>query len=442
MSKKYIRLRLLRVCLTLFAITGLTMLGANAFAAGKPPGRTLTGNWGGARQKLLDDGIDLGFIYTGQGAYNVTGGDRHASAYVDEFQINGDLDFDKLFGWAGGSLHFTLLNRNGNEIDAKANLGTLLLTQEQWGGGDITRLPIFYLEQKFSSGLVTVKLGRMTFGQYYPFKCKFMNLNFCASLPAWLGQGIPGYPIGQFGLVVGFHPTPEWFVNVGAYRVNPDVGSKANALRIFPRGTNAGEVFAAEVGWHTKLNGGSGSAPLKGTWRIGGWHNNAPYPDLLLDVNGMPQVLTGAAPLMRDDSSGVFAMGQQQLTHNAAGGGLSLFGNLILGNPDVDLIDQMISVGFYYKAPFASRPHDRIGFAIGRDQVSSRVAASEAIQNANGLGPVAVQDEYEYIMELDYNAEVYRGVFLMPDLQYILHPGGTSTRPNVTQIGLQLQVYF
>src|SRR5699024_9758572 len=119
--------------------------------------------------------------------------------------------------------------------------------------------------------------------------------NFCAMLPAWLAQGITGYPIGQFGVTVGFHPTPGWFVKTGVFRVNPDVASKANALRIYPRGSTAGKLIVVETGWHTGLNGGAGSTPLKGTWRVGGWHNTADYPDLLLDVNSMPQVLTGAA---------------------------------------------------------------------------------------------------------------------------------------------------
>ncbi len=418
-------------------IIGLASASATAIAKDVDYSSNLTGNWGGARQQLHDRGIDLGADYVGEFAYNTSGGLRHTQAYADQFHISGVFDFDRLFGWRGGSLHVDVINRNGELLNDKAGLGTYGVTQvnEIYGTGNITRLFNFYLEQSLWDDKALVKLGRMGVGvDFFPFSCDFQNLVFCGDLPSYITQGMMDWPLSQIGATVTINPSKEWYFKVGGYEVNPNNALTSNGLRLFPRGDRVGTLTMVEAGINTTL--GSGDTQLPGHWRIGGWYNTADFPDLLLDVNGMPQVLTGAPAMMVHSITGYYAMAQQQVTSK-----LTLFGNFIQADSKTDPVSQIAQVGMLYNALFASRPNDTLGLAVGRQRGSDRVATSERIMNANGLGPVPVQGS-EYLLVINYKARVYHGISLMPNLQYIHHPGGASANSNVTVLGLQLGITF
>ena len=65
----------------------------------------------------------------------------------------------------------------------------------------------------------------------------------------------------------------------------------------------------------------------------------------------------------------------------------------------------------------------------------------QELQNANGLGPVAVQSS-EYPVELYYTVNATKWLMLRPNIQYIYHPGGTSENANVVVLGLKAAVKF
>ncbi|MBE1161392.1 carbohydrate porin [Dyella acidiphila] len=403
---------------------------------------TLTGDWGGARQRLYDQGVDLGVDYLGEFAHNTSGGTRQTDAYADQIHIHAAFDFQKLWGWTGGSLHVDINDRNGSQIDAKAHLGTLLESQEIYGGGNVTRLTRFYLEQVLWNGLVDVKFGRMDIGvDFFPFACNFQNLGFCGALPGWISKGVDAWPLAQTGGVIALNPSAAWTIKFGGFEVNPNNASTSQGLKLSTSGPNTGTLMLAQLDWHTALSG-QGGQPLAGTWSVGGWRNTARYNDAFLSVDGIEDVLGGNTPLMQSSVSGSYFMGQQDVFHNGSGGGLSVFGNVVQADPHTDLIDQMIDIGLLYKGPFASRPDDRLGFAIGRNRVSTEVANAERLVNAAGLGPLPVQQGYEYVTELNYQFQLWHGLALMPNVQYIRHPGGSSANRDATVLGLRVVAKF
>ncbi|TAL89106.1 MAG: carbohydrate porin [Rhodanobacter sp.] len=403
---------------------------------------TLTGDWDGARTRMSDLGIDLNLYYTGDFAYNLTGGDRHSGAYASEFDFDGAFDLEKLVGWKGGSFHTEVANFHGQLLDAKVNLGSLMDTQEIYDGHG-TYLSNFYLEQSLWNGLVDIKYGRMDFNaSFYPTfaNLNFQGLSFYGPQPGLMVPDLVDWPTSAIGEVITIKPSEAWDFKVGNFAVQPN-NFVPNDLKVQNRGHRVGNMTVGELDFFTTLAGGSKDAPLSGTWALGGWHNTAPKPDLFLDINGLPQALTGATPLMRGSTSGVYVTGQQQVTRNAAGGGLTLFMNLVQADSEVDFIDQMSSVGMLYAAPFASRPNDIVGVVLGRNHVSSRVADANRIINASSFVAVPVPSS-EYLLELNYTASLYRGITLMPNLQYVRHPGGTKANRDYTVLGAQLIVSF
>ncbi len=407
---------------------------------------TLSGNWGGARQRLHDNGVDLSADYVGEFAHNLSGGNRKASAYADQIHIGAAFDFAKLLGWGGASLHIDLNDRNGPQLDQKAGLGTLLETQEIYGAGHGTRLTRFYYEQQLWSDLIDVKLGRMDISDsFFPFSCNFQNLNFCGSLPGYNTQGWYNWPVAQTGGVLRINPGRSWYIKIGIFQANKNNLLQARGLAFTPTGKNQGVLSLFELGWKTSL---AGNNDLPGSWAVGGWHNSGNYPNVAFDSNEQPIALSGGAAKLENSVSGTYAMGQQKVLDNAAGGGLSIFGNFMKGDPKTDLVDEKISLGLLYEAPFASRPHDRIGFAIGRDHVSELIdVAARQFNYANqlsgfALGPPVATPGYEYVTELNYKAQIIPGAYLMPDIQYIHHPGGARSKADATVLGLRVALTF
>jgi carbohydrate-selective porin OprB len=55
--------------------------------------------------------------------------------------------------------------------------------------------------------------------------------------------------------------------------------------------------------------------------------------------------------------------------------------------------------------------------------------------------PVGVQSR-EAELEAEYTAKVYRGLFITPDIQYIINPDGTSGIRNALCVALQINATF
>lgn len=418
----------------LVAVAGmLAMLSTTAVASGSQYADNVFGDWGGAREEMQNAGVDVSAGYLGEFAYNIQGGSPHTGTYVQQLALGAALNFDRMFGWKGGTLHVLAEHRVGPSLDQKANLGLLQGVQDNFGGGDgVTRLIQLYIDQTVFNNTVEFKYGRMMMGDnFYQSDCVFQNYTFCGPKPANTGQpGLTPFPFSQTGFVIKIHPSSTWDFSVARFKVNPNNFDSHFFIR--PQGPDTGHTILAQITWHTDL---SGASTLPGTWKLGGWRASTPEPDVLLDVTGMPRALTGAPPLIHRATSGAYFVGEQQVTHNQWGGGITLFGNGYHADGKTTEIDSVMEVGMIYKAPFASRPHDAIRVGLGRVTVGSRYNAARRVEGLPTLGS-------EYATELDYVAQVYRGIQITPNLQVIRNPGAVTTRNDVLVFGLEVSANF
>ena len=96
-----------------------------AYPAAADDATTLTGNWGGIRSQLIDQGITLTTIYTSEAANNPRGGDEERTAYADEWAFGAAFDLDRLFGWRASHLQVSVTDRDGHDLDLTGKLHTL-----------------------------------------------------------------------------------------------------------------------------------------------------------------------------------------------------------------------------------------------------------------------------------------------------------------------------
>jgi porin len=174
--------------------------------------------------------------------------------------------------------------------------------------------------------------------------------------------------------------------------------------------------------------------------KFGAWVDTSSAPDVV-DVLGTVAATNPGAPV--DQSRGRFGgyiNFQQQITQTPtanAKGGLSLFLNAVVADDHTATTDRRVAGGLVYTGPLSSRPDDDIAFAVGTTHVNKRVAAAQALENALGLGPVAVQGS-EYAFELYYTVRPVAGLLVRPNLQYILKPGGTDQNKDAVVLGLKM----
>ncbi|MGE0682955.1 MAG: carbohydrate porin, partial [Candidatus Binatia bacterium] len=111
------RLLPVRKCRVLLLVLWLT---AAAPATEEPPlsfwrQDTVTGGWNGMRTSLLEQGVSLEAVYTGEMFSNLSGGLRRKAVYLDNVDLMLTIDTERAFGWEGGRFFlYGLGNQGGN----------------------------------------------------------------------------------------------------------------------------------------------------------------------------------------------------------------------------------------------------------------------------------------------------------------------------------------
>ena len=192
-----------------------------------------------------------------------------------------------------------------------------------------------------------------------------------------------------------------------------------------------------EVGWLPTF----GDA-LDGSYKFGAWYNSSEAPDVVENTKGQSLAIDGGQPLMHAGQYGAYVNFLQRVTTPAVPGskrGVSVFFNATFADRRTSALDNQIAAGVFYTGPFASRPADKIGLAIGRTHVNSRIAEVESQQNAAGLGPVGVQRS-EYVGEIFYSVHATKWLEMRPNIQYVHQPGGIAQNTDDVIVGLRLSV--
>lgn len=418
-------------CVALALVSGSALANDQAL----PPG--LSGDWGGMRTRLQDDGWQFQVRSLWEGADNPAGGLRQAAAGAGELDFATLADLGKLIGDAGGTLEAKITDRFGANLVPAAGIKTLMQVQEVWGRGEIWRLTLLSWSQSLFDKKLNIELGRMNpGGDFDIFACNFQNLNFCGP-PAGAIDGDYWFdsPVSQWGARAKVNISDSFNVEAGVYQVNP-----RNLARGFTFDFSGGQgaLIPYTVEWKPKLMG-----DLPGIFQVGGWYSTMSAADVFYDVNRAPAAATGLSPLLDRGRSGFFFSAHQQLTGEAPadkapvgtnGKGLTVFLNYTQSDRRTSLLDSQFAVGAIYKGALASRPDDEIALAFGTTHVNGRVALGEALQ-----GLPAVQHT-EFVTELDYRAILTKGAELSPNLQFITDPGGVGARDAVLVVGLKATV--
>ena len=379
------------------------------------------GEWGGTRDSLEESGFTLTGSYEGNIAGNLSGGFSQGSAYADNWDLTLLFDLEKLVGWHGATFLIDGIDRNGSNL-SEDHVGNVYTIQQVYGG-DTFQLYGLNLEQKFWDDKASLKIGRFAMNEIFassPIYWLYMNNGFDGSPKSLFFTGaFTAYPGTSWAARLEVEPTPESRFLLGVFQVSDRTyASSEHGVNFDIRGDD-GVTVVSQLQWNPKMKG------LPGHYWVGGYLSDWEFARW--DSSGS-----------RSTDFGLYAHADQMVYQESPGSdeGLTLWAAYVYQpNDDVQTIPNQASVGAAYKGLVPNRTEDQLIFGLIHGRFSNDYARS--VELDGGGSPST-----ETLMELGYRVQLTKFAYAMPEVQYVVRPGGTGDLANAFVWGLRLGVTF
>ncbi|MFH0965453.1 MAG: carbohydrate porin, partial [Planctomycetota bacterium] len=373
---------------------------------------------------LSERGLDVSFGLTQIFQQNVRGGvtsNRKAARYSGSYDLELNLDMEKIAGIAGGRIYLLTEGSWSEGIDPIA-VGSLFGVNADAGGNrsaDVTQL--FY-EQAFPGAGITVRLGKLdlTGG----FECRGCPVSFDGNSFAndqtaqFLNGALVNNPTIPFpdcglGVVVHFEPVEWLYFSVGTADAEAD--ARETGFRTAFHGK--GDFFTiCELGVTPRIPSPNGA--LQGAYRVGMWYD--PRDKDRLDGLGS-----------ESDNTGFYASFDQKILRESAeeddNQGLGAFARLGFADEDVNEIKFFWSAGVQYEGLIPGRDTDALGVGFAQGRLSDK-------------GDFTAR--HESALEVYYNARLTDWLEVTPSLQLVFNPGGNEAAKRAVVVGCRVQTNF
>jgi porin len=391
----------------------------------------LLGDWDGLLPQLEAIGIEPTLTLVTDFAGNPSGGRYQGWTAPSGLAASVLFDLDKILGVKDASLLVTASERWGNSLSADY-IGNIFAAQEIYGYQTLRLIDVSY-QQKLFDDRLEIRVGRFAALDDFlvsAYSCLLMQLGFCGNPAAILfdSPGVTEYA-GTWAAAAKVKPTARSYLQVGVYNGDPAIrANDRHGVDLSLRGP----LFAmGEVGY--QINGLPGdNSQLRGNYKLGAWY----------DGSRLTNFGSSAATL---GSWGVYGLFDQVLVPFGSPGsnrGLGVFGSVIYGlDPQVQQMPFFFNAGVEARGFFDSRPVDELALGVVYGHFSDDLQQAQQVEQL--INPAVGIQKYETAIELTYRLYFDKSaVFLQPDLQYIIGPGGTGRIPNALVVGLQLGVNF
>jgi porin len=411
----------------------------------------LTGNWGGLRDELYKNGIDITLAQFIEGYANIDGGKERASAYNGVSIISFDFYTGGLKLWQGGQVHLTTAWLDGGTSVGRNFVGALNSVYFSDPPTRNFRLFELWYGQKFLDNKLEVRLGKI-----YPFvknaasqpSSIFTNTSF--HYPTFLGTA-PSYGVANayatapFGVQILYEPTKQFFIysNFADGFDDPTGGYDNRYGMKVGLSEKEGMEGIVEVGY--KLNQAKGSTGLPGVYRGGVQFHTGEFYDNQRNTNGTSRAFNGT-PKTHRGNYGFYLMAEQMLWRESPDPkdrtqGLTGFLKATFTPPEnINTISMNLAGGLVYEGPIPGRDRDVVGIGVTYSQIGDGLRQLD--RDRLQLGQTSVVRDGETVIELLYAAEIAPWWVLVGSLQKIIHPSGYSTTPDATVIGISSRFAF
>ena len=233
---------------------------------------------------------------------------------------------------------------------------------------------------------------------------------------------------GTWAALVKVKPTRRSYVMAAAYNGDPTI--RDNKYHGADLSLNGPPFAIAEVGY--QINGLPGESQLLGNYKLGAWYDDAKLTNF-------------ESGTKTRGSWGFYGLFDQVLVPFGSPGsnrGFGVFGSVTVApDPDIQQLPLFFTAGLSARGIFDARPRDVVGLAVASGYFSEKLRQAQL--NGRLPRPDGGTQDYEAVIELTYRFDFRKGaVFIQPDFQYIIQPGGTGRLANATVLGAQLGINF
>ncbi len=418
----------------------------------------LLGDFWGERSKLEDQGFSLKPIYSAETFGNPTGGSRQGAIYEGLLDLELTIDLKKMADW-DGTFHVSSYYPMGNSLTD--NYTNDLFRVSDIDAYDTLLLYELYYEQRFDNGKISLRAGQLGADTEFFISTGAANfLNSTYGWPAILGNNTtaPNFPFAALGARLQISPTDEWTFRAGVFSADPApdrIGDPNPNRSAGNRFDDSGTQFNTSGGDGIfnidelvyNLNQGDKAKGLPGTYKIGGWLDTGTFSNLRYDDQGVPlgSPASDGHPAAVNGNFGFYFVADQTVWQDNSNAdqpkAISLFtrGGSAEGNRSI--FNYYIDGGITFNGVIPGRPSDLFGVATAYGSIGSAASATVADSNQLSGTSLAVPD-YEANIEVTYFAQLAKWWTVQPDLQILIHPGGSAELPNAVVLGVRTTVSF
>lgn len=282
-------------------------------------------------------------------------------------------------------------------------------------------------EQDLFNGKVNIYAGRTNATAFFArstYGCYFISGSQCPQYLTLFAGGFTGFPYATWGGRLLVRPTDRFYVEGGVFSVDPNRRNVSG----FDLGleTVTGVVVPFEIGYQTDFSNDEYPRHFK----LGGWYNDAPSVDPLLNTRHLSRALFNGGPLMNTFSrSGVYALADQVIYRpDDSRRNLAIFASFTAPSDEREVLAQQSTLGALFTGPFASRPRDTAGvqFTYITFTAAETLYMNQLLKK-NGSKTFVSPNQLD--IEANYSIRVFPGFSLTPSVEYIINPD-TTQRPN------------
>lgn len=404
-------------------------------------GDHLTGNWGGFRDRLVERGIHFSTGYIADYFANVSGGLRRGGGYQGLLEASIDFDLEKLIKWEGASAYVSGLYPHGKDITGRY-LGSLFPVSGIQAY-DSAKLFELWFQQSFSDR-VSIRLGQLAVDEEFAgteYGSIFLNETYGWPLAIGLNAPAPAYPSAAPGARIRFDLFEHSWFQFGIYDGDPNPPD-ASGRPTNPHGVginfSEGAFLIAEWGCATTQS-------LPGTYKVGAWMHTEDFADTRFDDAGLSlwDPSTSGNPRSHGNNWGVYFAGEKLVYREQSedSQGLGVF-TRIAGSPgNRNLIELYGELGLHYQGLLPSRDEDIAGLAVVAGQIGQNIRRAARDENffTDSNNPIP---DHEVVVEATYRVQLKPWWFVQPDLQYIIHPGGSDAISDALVVGVRSGIVF
>ena len=394
---------------------------------------TLTGDWGGLRDRLRDRGLAITPVYEGEVFGNTGGADQGVIA--DGFvNIALDLDLERITGfWKDATLHANALYIYGDSLSERY-VGDFSNTSNLAGYNSV-RLQELWLEQSFWTKRASLKLGLIAVDtEFFTSNTASLFINGTFGAFTLIGANFtnaPVYPLASPGIRFHIAPTSNFYFQGGVFNVDSgsDPAGNDDAGTHFHINAADGAFVILEAGY--LLNQSPNDRGLAGTYKVGAFFQDGQYTTW----SSQAAAALGTGRLSSNGTNyAVYGVIDQEIYKHGAED-ISAFARGGFASSRYSFVDGYVDAGFNFTGFIPGRPDDVAGVAAACSLISSDFSDAQALQGAP-------RSTSETAIEATYKIQVAPWLSIQPDVQYIINPSGVTGSRDAFVAGFRTTVAF